>query len=155
MFIGILISFYVVFALLLASITNSIQIGLKTKKLKVFTFCLILVGQSGRSKNSCSYFKRSIAIWMVINDLCTEEPRNKASANKENPPITTRIFSPQMPFLLILYIGNKASLAIRHEINWSLEMHYCGVPLYLTVAKASAIPCACACALSNLYLILA
>ena len=60
----------------------------------------------------------------------TEEPRNKASANKENPPITTWIFSPQMLFLLILYIGNKASLAIRHEINWSLEMRYCGVPLY-------------------------
>ena len=34
-------------------------------------------------------------------------------------------------FLLILYIGNKASLAIRHEIYWSLEMLYCGVPLYL------------------------
>ena len=60
----------------------------------------------------------------------TEEARNKASAYKENPPITTRIFSPQMPFLLILYIGNKASLAIRHEINWSLEMRYCRVPLY-------------------------
>ena len=61
----------------------------------------------------------------------TEEPRNKASANKENPPITTWIFSPQILFLLILYIGNKASLAIRQEINWSLEMRYCGVPLYL------------------------
>ena len=41
-----------------------------------------------------------------------EEPRNKASSSKENPPITTLIFSPQ-----ILYIGNKKSLAIRHEIN--------------------------------------
>ena len=49
MFIGILISFYFFFALLLASITNSIQIGLKTKKLKVFTFAwfwlVSLVGQ--------------------------------------------------------------------------------------------------------------
>ena len=35
-----------------------------------------------------------------------------------------------MLFLLILYIGNKASLAIRHEIIWSLQMRYCGVPLY-------------------------
>ena len=133
MFIGILISFYVVFALLLSSITNSIQIGLKKKEVESFHFCLILVGQSGRSKNSRSHFKHSIAIWKVINDLCTEEARNKASAYKENPPITTRIFSPQMPFLLILYIGNKASLAIRHEINWSLEMRYCGVPLYIWI----------------------
>ena len=59
-----------------------------------------------------------------------EEPRNKASANKENPHIITLIFSPQILFLFILYIGNKASLAIRHEINWSLEMCYCGVLLY-------------------------
>jgi len=35
-----------------------------------------------------------------------------------------------MPFLLILYIGNKASLAIRHKMHLSLEMRYCGVPLY-------------------------
>ena len=35
-----------------------------------------------------------------------------------------------MLFLLILYIGNKASLAIRHKIHRSLEMCYCGVPLY-------------------------
>ena len=28
-------------------------------------------------------------------------------------------------------IGNNASMAIRHEINWFLEMHYCGVPLYV------------------------
>ena len=34
------------------------------------------------------------------------------------------------PFLLILYIGNKASLAIRHEIIWFFEMRYYGVPLY-------------------------
>ena len=60
----------------------------------------------------------------------TEEPRNKESANKENPPITTWIFSPKMLFLSILYIGNKASLAIRHEVNWALEIRYCGVPLY-------------------------
>ena len=103
---------------------------IKNKEVESFHFCLILVGRSGRSKNSRSHFKHSIAIWKVINDLCTEELGNKASANKENPPITTKIFSPQMPFLLILYIGNKASLAIRHEINWSLEMRYCGVPLY-------------------------
>jgi len=36
-----------------------------------------------------------------------------------------------MLFLLILYIGNKASLAIKHRINWSLEMRYYGVPLYI------------------------
>ena len=36
-----------------------------------------------------------------------------------------------MLFLFILYIGNKASLAIRHIIIWSLEMRYCGVPLYI------------------------
>ena len=58
------------------------------------------------------------------------ETRYKASANKENRLIATWIFSPQILFLLILYIGNKASLAIRHEIDWSLEMRYCGVPLY-------------------------
>ena len=55
----------------------------------------------------------------------TEEPRNKASANKENPSIPTKILGPQMLFLLILYIGSKASFAIRHEIDWSLEMRYC------------------------------
>ena len=33
-------------------------------------------------------------------------------------------------FLFILYIGNKASLAIRHKVHRSLEMLYCGVPLY-------------------------
>ena len=33
-----------------------------------------------------------------------------------------------MLLLLILFTGNKASLAIRHEINWSLEMCYCSVP---------------------------
>ena len=48
----------------------------------------------------------------------TEEPRNKASASRENPPLTTRTCSLQMLFLFILYIGNKASLSIRHEINW-------------------------------------
>ena len=37
-----------------------------------------------------------------------------------------------MLFLLSLYISNKAFLAIRYEVNWSLEMRYCGVPLYLT-----------------------
>ena len=36
-----------------------------------------------------------------------------------------------MLFLLILYFGNKASLAIRHKIHRSLEMRYCGVPLYI------------------------
>ena len=35
-----------------------------------------------------------------------------------------------MLFLLILYIGNKASLTIKHKIHRSLEMGYCGVPLY-------------------------
>ena len=45
-----------------------------------------------------------------------EEPRNKASANKENPPVTTYIFSPKMLLLLILYLGNKASLAMRYKI---------------------------------------
>ena len=58
----------------------------------------------------------------------TEEPHNKASANKENPSIITWIFSPQMLFLFILCIGNKASLAIRYEMNWLLEMCYCRVP---------------------------
>ena len=38
-----------------------------------------------------------------------------------------------MLFLLILDIGNKAYLAIRHEINWSLEKRYCWVPLYTTL----------------------
>ncbi len=38
-----------------------------------------------------------------------------------------------MFFLLILYIGNKASLAIKHEMIWSLEIRYCGVPLYVFV----------------------
>ena len=38
-----------------------------------------------------------------------------------------------MRFLLILYTGNKASLAIRQKIHRSLEMRYCGVPLYMVV----------------------
>ena len=66
-----------------------------------------------------------------IHEEYTKEPCHKASASKKNPPITIWIFSPVVLFLLILYIGNKASLAIRHEINWSLEMRYCGVPLYV------------------------
>ena len=36
-----------------------------------------------------------------------------------------------MLFLLILYVGNKASLIIRHKIYRSLEMRYCGVHLYV------------------------
>ena len=67
----------------------------------------------------------------------TEKPRNKASANKVIPPITTWIFSPHLIFLLILYIGNKASMAIRHKINRSLEMPYCGVPLYVDGSMVS------------------
>ena len=61
--------------------------------------------------------------------MCIEEPRNKTSANKESPPIITFILSPQMLFLLILYIGIKASITIRHKIYRSLEMRYCGAPL--------------------------
>ena len=57
----------------------------------------------------------------------TEEHHNEASVNNKNLPKTVWVFSPLMPFLLILYIDNKASLAIRHEINWSLEMRYFGV----------------------------
>ena len=34
-----------------------------------------------------------------------------------------------------LYTGNKASLAIKHKINWYLEMRYCGVPLYLVTSS--------------------
>ena len=40
-----------------------------------------------------------------------------------------------MLFLLILYIGNKASLTIRHKIHKSLEIRYCGVPLYIIRIK--------------------
>ena len=41
-----------------------------------------------------------------------------------------------MLFLLILYTGNKASLAVKHKIHKSLEMRYCGVPLYLSISLA-------------------
>ena len=50
--------------------------------------------------------------------------------------MTTWIFSPQILFLLILYIGNKASFAIRHNIKWSLAMRYSGVLLYLLAPEA-------------------
>ena len=56
----------------------------------------------------------------------TEEPHNKASANKENPLITSE---PLTLLFLILHIGNKESIAVRHKIKWSLEMRYCGIPL--------------------------
>ena len=42
------------------------------------------------------------------------------------------------------YIGNKTSLAIKHEINLSLEIRYCGVPLY----RYSYIPTTTHCLLS-------
>ena len=42
-----------------------------------------------------------------------DKPRNKAPANKGIPPVTTLIFSSKLLLLLILYIGNKASMAIR------------------------------------------
>ena len=49
MVVGILDSFYVVFAPLLAPIPNFIQIGQKTKKLEIITFGRVwLVGQVGR-----------------------------------------------------------------------------------------------------------
>ena len=62
----------------------------------------------------------------------TEEPRNKTTAFKENPHIITWIF------LLILYIGNKASLS-KYEINWFLKMHYCRVLLYKWLESAQRI----------------
>ena len=54
----------------------------------------------------------------------TKEPHKNASANKENPPRATWIYSPP------IYIGNKASSAMRYEIDQFLEMGYGGVPLY-------------------------
>ena len=62
----------------------------------------------------------------------TEEPSNKASANTENPPTITWILIPQILFLLIVSIGNKASLVIRDEINWSIEMPQRRVRRYMT-----------------------
>ena len=44
-----------------------------------------------------------------------------------------------MLFLVILYVGNKASLAIRHGNDWSLKMRYCGVPLYHVVVAVVAV----------------
>ena len=41
------------------------------------------------------------------------------------------MFLPPDGYLLILYVSNEASPTIMHEINWSLEMRYCKVPLYV------------------------
>ena len=59
MVVGISNSCYVVFAPLLTSIPNFIQIGQKTQKLEIFHFWSILVGQAGRSKNGRNHFKHS------------------------------------------------------------------------------------------------
>ena len=67
-----------------------------------------------------------ILLWFLQQKSLIYIQRNPAI---RHPPISKirqyqQTFS-QMPFLLIICIGNKASIAIRHEINYSLEMRYC------------------------------
>ena len=50
-----------------------------------FHFWSILVGRAGRAKNGCSYFKDSIAVWKVINDLCTEFELNRIKIDRVSP----------------------------------------------------------------------
>ena len=48
--------------------------------------------------------QQAFSDWGVKSFLpVTEEPRNKASANKAIPSVTTKILSPQMFFLIIPY----------------------------------------------------
>ena len=67
----------------------------------------------------------SSKLFQTLVFVRTEEPRNDSSANKENQPITKWIFSPQMLILLILCIGNKASLALTGPLKYAIAGFLC------------------------------
>jgi len=58
---------------------------MKNKEVENFHFWSILVGRAGRSKNGRSHFKHSIAVWKVINDLCTKFEPNRMKIGRVSP----------------------------------------------------------------------
>ena len=91
-----------------------------------------------RSASVCGFHTRvtkfarlgAAAPWALIAGCSPEELRIKASAKKGILHVTMYIFSPFSHFFqyLYMYIGNKESMATKHEISWSLAMYSRAIP---------------------------